>query len=129
MALEPESISHVPQGLSDKAVNQNGIGFRRRALFVGIGWVAALLITCPAPAGIMFLPFFPAGLLLGAEVPDKYNDAIVTCGWLLYVALCSVILSCRKRFRFYLFYSVFVCLLLTNVVGCHRILKGISNIH
>lgn len=129
MPSESGSFSCAAPKISGGRVNRGEIGGRRRVLFLSIAWTAALLMTCPAPAGIMLLPFFPAGLLFGAELPNKYGDAILTCGWLLYAGLCAVILSCRKRLWFYLFYAVLVCLLLTNVVGCHQILKGLSHIH
>ncbi|EDY16909.1 hypothetical protein CfE428DRAFT_5538 [Chthoniobacter flavus Ellin428] len=76
----------------------------------------------------MLLPFFPAGLLFWAAKPGN-SEAILTFGWLLYGVLCVAILSSQRRLLFYLFYAVLVSLLLTNVAGCHHILKGLSQIH
>ncbi|QIF01772.1 hypothetical protein [Roseimicrobium sp. ORNL1] len=93
-----------------------------------ITWGLALVATCPHPTGILLVPYFPLGLakILGLEPNDGNGIVMVYIGYLF---LCVAVVTTSKKFWFYVFYILLVCMLLTNVAGCHTGWAELSKIN
>jgi len=97
-------------------------------------WAAVLLALISMPVlelcyfkldeGLMLIPcfwMFPGGLitdLCGFEFGDTWLGLAI--GWLGYFALVKGALSANNRFIYRGLYALLLCLLVLNVIGCHK---------
>ena len=54
---------------------------------------------------------------------------LVAMGWLLYIIHAAFLFFTSRRSLYFVAYAVLIVMLLTNVVGCRKILGELSNIH
>lgn len=103
---------------------------RQKLLMVLAAWLAGLLIACPDPRAVGYLPLFPFGLfgVISAWTKQGTEYGILVAGWLIYFALTMTTLVMRRRQRFYMWWTILTVLLLLNGAGCHAELKSLSRI-
>ena len=129
MPSEAESFLGITPRPSGAPPDPDAIGIGSRVFVVAITWFTALFVTCPDPRGIVILHLFPLGLQAFLLPKSTESLALLVFGWLLYGALCAVILFCSKRLWIFLFYAVLTALLITNVAGCREALYGHTSTH
>ena len=125
MCTEAEDFLGIATDEDIQKSSQPEISSRKRATIFTITWIAVLLVVCPAPQGIMMIPFFPLGLAFVFRVHDSNNGTAIVIGWMVYLALGVLVLTARTNRRFYSLYIVLLLLLLLNVGGYHSIFENL----
>jgi hypothetical protein len=105
----------------------------RLALWLAAWGIVALATLTIKPSYILAAPFFPLGLLALLHGPE---EAIVAwmlglpalLGWGIYVTLSAAIFRTQRKGTFWILYLFFCTLLLLNVSGCQRAMRGASEI-
>jgi len=93
-------------------------------------WILALCFAATSPSAIVYLPMFPAGLLLAYTKTGGGNEGSwIALGWLLYVIQAAYLFGTSHRTRFYIVYAILIGMLATNVAGCHKIVHEMSGLH
>ena len=89
-------------------------------------WAAAWAIAIFSTAGVslqrlLFVWLFPYGLLglFSPTIWDPPEFSVVVFGWAFYLALTVCGIAQRKRFRYFVAYTVLLIFLVLNVAGCH----------
>jgi hypothetical protein len=110
------------------------ISLKQRWLIYLAVWAIALSCTFPAALFIIYLPFFPVGLLHWIDpklnTPEQALPAAILLLWIGYALHGAVTLKSRTRLRFYLLMLALALILGLNVVGCHRsVAVGLGGLH
>lgn len=104
---------------------------RRKLIMVISAWIAGLLIACPDPRAVGYIPLFPFGLwgFITALVNNQGIEyTILALGWIIYIALTITTLVMGSRKWFYIWWALLTILLLLNGAGCHAMMKGLDNL-
>jgi hypothetical protein len=91
------------------------------------GVVIAVLIT--NPAYFLRAYAFPIGLAVffGPDETFAMKLAMIGpsawfAGWMIYIGLAFIMSSVKRRWQFYLVYTIFCILLAFNVAGCKKVM-------
>ncbi|MGP1383135.1 MAG: hypothetical protein ACTS2F_06205 [Thainema sp.] len=99
-----------------------------RFLAYATAWIIALMIT--APFAVQLFPFFPLGLFLVFSQPtDLPLTGLAVAGWFTYAIHAAFLFLTSSRTFYFVAYAVLIVMLLTNVVGCRKLLNELSSIH
>ena len=104
---------------------------RRKLILVISAWIAGLLIACPDPRAVGYIPLFPFGLwgfITAWADKQGTENTILVFGWLIYIALTITTLVMGRRKWFYICWTILTILLLLNGAGCHAMLKGLDKL-
>jgi hypothetical protein len=89
-------------------------------------WLVAALCLLP---GLLFFPFFPAGLFEFFGVTHHSGNAgggLFILGWALYCVLTLLAFKTQRKGGFFLLLLILCLLLIMNVVGCRQTLHDID---
>jgi len=86
------------------------------------------MITVPSPYGIIYLPMFPAGLLVVMQ-PSGSEEGSLVLGWSLYAVQAGFLFFTSRRNRFWIAYAILVVMLTANVAGCRKMLHELQGLH
>ncbi|MDH4241731.1 MAG: hypothetical protein OEW48_19395 [Phycisphaerae bacterium] len=91
-------------------------------------WIIAFFLTGPSAA--YFLPLFPAGLFFALSPNSNENPVnFAVFGWFLYVIHAVFLFTATSKRLYIGLFVILLFMLLTNVVGCRKVLSGLSGAH
>lgn len=127
-----EAEEYLGLNASNIPAHQSDVRTRRKLIMVISAWIAGLLIACPDPRAVGYIPLFPFGLwgFLTALINNQgAENTILALGWFIYIALTITPLVMGRKKWFYIWWTILTILLLLNGAGCHAMLKSLDGIH
>ena len=96
-----------------------------------VAWVIGLVAAgFPNPALIMYLWFFPLGLLEVTGWRFGGQDSEYVVGWFCYTLITVFALMARPRLLYFTLFGVLCILLLLNAAGCqHMMARVVEKTH
>lgn len=107
------------------------VSFSRRWKLCLIAWVFGLISAgFPNPGLILYVWFFPLGLLEIAGKQSTGHDSEYLVGWIFYILITASALTSRPRVLYYTLFGVLCILLLLNAAGCqHMMARVVEKTH
>jgi hypothetical protein len=111
-------------------VNKPGFSAGFKWSFLGVAWIITALCLLQ---GILFFPFFPAGLFEYFR-PQQASHAnsnppqgfFIILGWLPYLILTFAGMRTKSKVGYVVIYAVLCIFLVVNVSGCRAILDDLD---
>ena len=106
---------------------------KRMITFFAMG-AGAMILSCPDPRGVLFAHLFPLGLsylcstFLNPREGSVIDRALPPFAYLVYLTLFLFFCGARRRALYRIAIVALACVLVLNIVGCRRMIRGFSGI-
>ena len=101
-------------------LGQKRPAYKRRLLWLAVGWLTAFVCVNPSPSAAPYILVFPLGLcaVLG------WDFSIYVLWWLIYGFLCLAIVFVHSVVWLRVLSLILITLWVLNVAGCHMIFES-----
>lgn len=101
------------------------VSLRTRVLLYAATWAAALLAVDPRLWALVYL--FPTGLfafIRPGQIAAEWGLPLLFFSWTIYIVHAVVFFRTRRRENVWVLYALLLMLLISNVAGCHQMLRA-----